>query len=41
MTIEELKEALDHIPNKGAINKARRKTIIIMINQLLMEGGEV
>ena len=35
MTIEELKLALDLIPNKGAINKTRRLAIIRMINQLL------
>lgn len=35
MTLEELKEALDRIPDKGAINKARRRAIIILINQLM------
>ena len=34
MTLEELREALALIPNKGAINKARRRQIIILINQL-------
>ena len=36
MTIEELKEALDRISNKGAINKARRlqiqRQIFILMN---------
>ena len=35
MTLEELKLALDRIPEKGAINKARRRAIIVQINQLL------
>lgn len=35
MTIEELKEALDRIPNKGAINKARRLQIQRQIFELL------
>lgn len=34
MTIQELKRLLDAIPPKGAINKARRLAIIIMINKL-------
>ena len=34
MTIDELKQALDRIPPVGAINKARRRAIIILINQL-------
>ena len=38
MTLEELKLALDKIPNKGAINKARRRAIIVLINQ--MQAGE-
>jgi hypothetical protein len=37
MTIQELQNALDRIPNKGAINKARRQKIIEQINQLLGE----
>lgn len=39
MTIEELQQALDRIPNTGAINKARRRAIMIQINRLLAEGG--
>lgn len=38
MNIEELKEALDRIPNKGAINKARRLQIQRMIFELIREG---
>ena len=38
MTLEELKEALDRIPNKGAINKTRRLQIQKMIFQLISEG---
>lgn len=34
MTIEELKKALDRIRPVGAINKARRRAIIILINKL-------
>lgn len=34
MTLEELKLALDRIPNTGAINKAKRRTIIILINKI-------
>lgn len=34
MTIEELKQKLDMIPAKGAINKARRREIIKQINAL-------
>lgn len=34
MTLDELKQALDRIPNTGAINKARRRAIIVLINQL-------
>lgn len=37
MTIQELKRKLDAIPRTGAINKARRMQIIIMINKLLNE----
>ena len=40
MTIEELRLALERIPNKGAINKARRLAIIIQINRILESGGE-
>lgn len=39
MTLEELKNALDRIPEKGAINKARRRAIIILINQLTAGGA--
>ena len=39
MTIEELKEALEKIPNKGAVNKARRRCIIILINRILAGGS--
>ena len=35
MTIEELTERLESIPPTGAINKARRRAIIALINQLL------
>jgi hypothetical protein len=35
MTLDELRAALERIPNKGAINKARRKAIIIQINKIL------
>ena len=35
MTLEELKAALDRIPEKGAINKARRLAIMKMIDALL------
>ena len=40
MTIDELKAALDNIPKKGAINKARRLQIQKMIFELLKESGE-
>lgn len=35
MTIEELKQALDKIPDVGAINKARRRALIVLINKIL------
>lgn len=35
MTLEELQQALESIPEKGAINKARRRAILKMINELL------
>lgn len=38
MTIEELKAALDRIPNKGAINKARRLQIQMLIFELMHKG---
>lgn len=31
MTLEQLHEALDRIPNVGAINKARRRMILLKI----------
>ena len=34
MNLDELKQALDRIPDRGAINKARRRALIILINQL-------
>ena len=34
MNLDELKLALDRIPPTGAINKARRKAIIVLINKL-------
>ena len=39
MTIQELKEALDKIPNKGAINRATRRAILERI-YALMEAQE-
>ena len=38
MTIKQLKKKLEQIPPVGAINKARRREIIAMINRLA--GGE-
>ena len=38
MTIEDLKAALDNIPNKGAINKARRLQIQKQIFELMNKG---
>lgn len=38
MTIEELKAALDRIPNRGAINKARRLAIQKQIFELMKEN---
>ena len=40
MTLEELRLALERIPNKGAINKARRIAIIIQINRLIAGDTE-
>jgi hypothetical protein len=40
MTLDELKAALDSIPKKGAINKARRLQIQKQIFELLKESGE-
>lgn len=40
MTLEELRLALERIPNKGAINKARRLAIIIQINRLIAGDAE-
>ena len=34
MTIKQLKKRLETIPATGAINKARRREIIALINQL-------
>ena len=34
MTIKQLKKKLDAIPPVGAINKARRREIIALINRL-------
>lgn len=34
MTLKQLKAALDRIPKTGAINKARRASIIAQINAL-------
>ena len=34
MTIKQLKKKLEQIPPVGAINKARRREIIAMINRL-------
>lgn len=39
MTIDELRDALERIPNRGSINKARRRAIIMQINELM--AGEV
>lgn len=38
MTLDELRNALDRIPDKGAINKARRRAIIVMMNQIAAGG---
>ena len=40
MTLEELKQALDNIPLKGAINKARRLQIQKLIFELLKQEEE-
>ena len=37
MTIDELKAALEKIPAKGAINKARRNAILAQIYRLMNE----
>lgn len=37
MTIDELKAALEKIPTKGAINKARRNAILAQIYRLMNE----
>lgn len=34
MTIKQLKKKLEQIPKTGAINKARRREIIALINKL-------
>ena len=38
MNVEELQHALNKIPDEGAINKARRRAIIVLINKLLAGG---
>lgn len=38
MTLEQLNEALDRIPNTGAINKARRRAIVKMIAEIMAAG---
>lgn len=35
MTVEDIKAALDQIPNTGAINKARRKQLIRRLLELM------
>lgn len=39
MTIKQLKKILDSIPPRGAINKARRRDIIALINKLAAGGS--
>ena len=39
MTIDELKRRLESIPPVGAINKARRREIIALINKLAGGGA--
>ena len=39
MNLDELKLALDRIPDTGAINKAKRREIIILINKIT--AGEI
>ena len=34
MNLDELKLALDRIPTTGAINRARRRAIIVLINKV-------
>lgn len=38
MNIKDLQRKLNEIPPTGAINKARRREIIILINRLAEEG---
>ena len=40
MTIDELRLALERIPNTGAINKARRRALALLIAQLQNGGAE-
>lgn len=40
MTLDELKAALDLIPNKGEFNKERRREIIKQINRKMAGGAE-
>lgn len=35
MTLDELQQALDRIPEEGEINKSRRAAIAILINRML------
>ena len=39
MTIKQLKKKLEQIPPVGAINKARRREIIALINRMAGEGA--
>lgn len=38
MTIKQLQKKLEQIPPVGAINKARRREIIALINRMAGEG---
>lgn len=40
MNLDDLKLALDRIPPVGAINKARRRAIIILINKITAGEAE-
>ena len=37
MTVNQLKKLLEKIPPKGAVNKARRREIIALINKVANE----
>lgn len=39
MTIEELKNALEQIPPDNALNEARRRAIVALINRLMEQQG--